>query len=482
MSRRNLKSNFVKHPVEGVSIVDISEDGKGIGKKEGEVYFIKGSIPGEKLNIEVYGQKKGVKEATILAVVENSPLRAMPFCEHFGECGGCKWQHLTYEGQLLFKEKNVIDAFIRIGKLDSEELSKIRQPILASEETQYYRNKLEFTFTHRRWKSNQEMATPTDTDLRGLGFHVPGSFDKILDIHRCYLQKEPSNLIRNFIRGKCLIDEVPFFNLREQTGILRNLIIRTSSLGEVMVILVFAQDEPFIIQGLMKSIDEEFPDLTSLQYIINKKKNDTFLDQEIILFKGKDAILEKMGALFFRISAKSFFQTNSLQAIKLYELASNLCNFQGDELVFDLYTGTGTIANYIASKVKHVIGLEYVEDAILDARKNAELNGIQNVEFHTGDIKDLLSAPFLLEKGKPHIIITDPPRAGMHPEVLKRIMEIKSPKILYISCNPSTQARDLLILRECYHLASLQPVDMFPQTQHVENIVLLTLKSETHDE
>lgn len=489
MSRKNLRSNFIKERVNGVEIVDISDDGKGIGKKEGEVFFVKGAVPGERVDIEVYAKKKSVKEGSILECLDPSPLRAEPFCKHFGECGGCKWQHLSYPGQLYYKEKQVRDALERIGKLDKEVIEKILKPIFPSENTRYYRNKLEFTFTHRRWKSRNEMdsqkvAIEESAVERipspfspGLGFHVPGSFDKILDIHYCFLQAEPSNSIRNRVKNFCEENQIPFFNLRDQTGLMRNLMIRTTSTGETMVLVIFAYLDQGIIPRVMDFIHKEFPEANSLQYIINSKKNDTLMDQEVIPYSGPEYIQERMGALKFRISAKSFYQTNSLQAEKLYALAKTMAGFNGNELVYDLYTGTGTIANYIASSVKKVIGLEYVEVAIEDAKINAQDNGIQNAEFYCGDIKDLLTPAFTYIHGLPDIILTDPPRAGMHPDVVESLIQMRAKKIVYISCNPSTQARDLIRLQEVYEIKEIRPVDMFPQTQHVENLVLLELKN-----
>lgn len=494
MGRKNLRQNFVKESVEEVEVFDISDDGKGIGKKEGEVFFIQGAVPGEILTIEVISKKKSVKEARIIDFIRPSNLRIQPFCEHFGECGGCKWQHLSYPGQLFFKEKQVRDALERIAKIDKSYLDSIWNPILASGETQYYRNKLEFTFSHRRWKSTKEMnldnpngeyenhgeENPSNTIQSpispGLGFHFQGSFDRILDIHHCYLQKEPSNSLRNDLKFFCLEKEIPFFNLRNQEGFLRNLLIRTTGTGETMVVVIFAFLNPEWIEEVMNFLHKKFPGIESLQYIINSKKNDTFFDQEVFLYKGSDFIQEKMGNLIFRISAKSFYQTNSLQAENLYAQALKMAQVSGHELVYDLYTGTGTIANYISGHVKKVIGMEYVEDAILDAKKNSLYNGIQNTEFYTGDIKDLLSDSFVSFHGSPDLIITDPPRAGMHPDVVQSILKISPDKIVYISCNPATQARDLVELNQKYQLDSVQPVDMFPQTQHVENLVLLTLK------
>ena len=497
MGRKNFRKNFIKERVDHVEIMDISEDGRGIGKKDGEVFFVKGAVPGEVLTIEVISKKKSVKEARILDYELRSDLRVEPFCDHFGECGGCKWQHLSYPGQLFYKEKQVRDALERIAKIDKTFLEGVWHPILPSQETQYYRNKLEYTFSHRRWKSSKEMQSAFSDTLEnseermeeeerkdsepmnfspGLGFHFPGSFDRILDIEHCYLQKEPSNSLRNRLKSFCIEQDIPFFNLRTQEGFMRNILIRTSSSGETMIVVIFAYLDSLMIKKVMDFINDSFPEIHSLQYIINSKKNDTLFDQEVILYKGLDFIRETMGPLNFRISAKSFYQTNSHQAEKLYALALSMANVSGNELVFDLYTGTGTIANYIASKVKRVIGLEYVEDAIQDAKKNSEYNGIFNTEFYTGDIKDLLSDEFIQEKGSPQLIITDPPRAGMHPDVIQSLLNIKAPKLVYISCNPATQARDLIELCREYDLVSVQPVDMFPQTQHVENIVLLHLK------
>ncbi|NHA07399.1 23S rRNA (uracil(1939)-C(5))-methyltransferase RlmD [Mucilaginibacter sp. HC2] len=457
---------------EDVRIIDIAEEGKGVGKTDDFVLFVDKAIPGDVADVQVYKSKKNFGEGRIVALKQPSEYRVEPFCEHFGTCGGCKWQHMDYTGQLKFKQKSVADALSRIAKIDVDGI----MDIVPSPEDRYYRNKLEYTFSDKRWLYDGENKEDETLNMNALGFHIPGRFDKILDVKHCYLQAEPSNTLRNSIRDFVIAQGYSFYNLRNHEGALRNLIVRTSSTGEVMVIVVFAYVSEEEINKLMNFIDAGFPEITSLLYIINQKKNDTIFDQDVIAFKGPEYIHEEMNGIKFRIGPKSFYQTNSIQALRLYEITRDFAGFKGDELVYDLYTGAGTIANFIAGHVNEVVGVEYVPTAIEDAKVNSAINNITNTKFYAGDMKDVLVADFVAEHGKPDVIITDPPRAGMHPDVVNRLMEIEAPKIVYVSCNAATQARDLLVLKEKYDTVKIQPVDMFPHTQHVENVVLLVLR------
>jgi len=468
-----MRSNAVKERkiIENITIIDIAEEGKGVGKTDELVVFVEKAIPGDVVDVEVYRKKKNFAEAKIIRLIKPSEYRTQPFCEHFGVCGGCKWQHMLYDAQLIYKQKSVTDALQRLAKVELTGMV----PILPSKYTSYYRNKLEYTFSNKRWLNDDEIRTD-DTDMNALGYHIPGRFDKILNIDHCYLQADPSNPIRNSVREYALKYGLSFYDVREHTGALRNLIIRTSSTGELMVIVVFAYADEVQVAGMMQFVADSFPHITSLLYILNQKKNDTIFDQDVITYRGADHILEEMEGIKFRIGPKSFYQTNSEQALHLYEITRDFAGFKGHELVYDLYTGAGTIANFIAAKVKQVIGVEYVPQAIEDAKVNSFINNITNTKFFAGDMKDVLNSNFVAEHGKPDVIITDPPRAGMHPDVVARLMEIEAEKIVYVSCNAATQARDLLILKEKYDVAKIQPVDMFPQTQHVENVLLLTLR------
>ncbi|MGZ3753568.1 MAG: 23S rRNA (uracil(1939)-C(5))-methyltransferase RlmD [Mucilaginibacter sp.] len=457
---------------ENVTIIDIAEEGKGIGKADEFVLFVEKAVPGDVADVQVYRSKKNFGEAKILALKKPSDYRTEPFCAHFGTCGGCKWQHMTYASQLIFKQKTVADALSRLAKID---ISGIL-PIVPSPEDRYYRNKLEFTFSNKRWLYDGESRDNEQLDMNALGFHIPGRFDKILDVNHCYLQADPSNEIRNRVDMFAKDHGMTYYDLRAHTGALRNLIIRTSSTGELMVIVVFAYPTEDEVKKLMGFVEVEFPQITSLLYILNEKKNDTIFDQEVVAWKGPEYIHEEMNGIKFRIGPKSFYQTNSIQALHLYEITRDFAQFKGNELVYDLYTGAGTIANFIAGNVKEVVGVEYVPSAIEDAKVNSAINNITNTKFYAGDMKDVLSADFVAEHGKPDVIITDPPRAGMHPDVVARLMEIEAPKIVYVSCNAATQARDLLVLKEKYDTVKIQPVDMFPHTQHVENVVLLEIR------
>jgi 23S rRNA (uracil1939-C5)-methyltransferase len=459
---------------EDVSVIDIAEEGKGVGKTEDFVLFIEKAVPGDVVDVEVYRKKKNFGEAKITTLKRPSQYRTNPFCEHFGTCGGCKWQHMTYEAQLQFKQKAVTDALSRLAKVDVSHTL----PIEPSPADRYYRNKLEYTFSNKRWLNDGENRTDEALEMNALGFHIPGRFDKILDIQHCYLQADPSNDIRLKIRDYARLNHMSFYDIKAHTGSLRNLIIRTSSTGELMVIVVFAYATEQEVNSLMGYVEQEFPQITSLLYILNQKKNDTIFDQEVLAWKGPEYIHEHMDEIQFRIGPKSFYQTNAIQAKRLYEIARNFAGFEGHELVYDLYTGAGTIANFVAKHVKEVIGVEYVPQAIEDAKVNSSINNIHNTKFYAGDMKDVLNAEFVALHGKPNVIITDPPRAGMHADVVERLMEIEAAKVVYVSCNAATQARDLIVLKQKYNVAQIQPVDMFPHTQHVENVVLLTLKSD----
>lgn len=457
--------------LQNIEIIDIAEEGKGVGRHDELVLFIEKAIPGDVVEVELQRKKKNFAEGRVTSIVKESPYRIEPFCPHFGVCGGCKWQHMSYEAQLKFKQQYVDNALSRIGKVDTSSM----EDILGSEQTTYYRNKLEFTFSNKRWLTSQDEVVTPET-LNALGFHVPGRFDKILDIKHCYLQQDPSNDLRNSIKEFAVANGISFYDLRQHEGALRNLIIRTSSTGEIMVIVVFAYPEEGQIEQLMDFVAQKFPAITSLLYIVNQKRNDTIFDQEIYVYKGRDYIFEEMEGLKFKVGPKSFYQTNSKQAYELYKIAREFADLKGDELVYDLYTGAGTIANFVAKYAKEVVGVEYVPSAIEDAKINSEINGITNTKFYAGDMKDVLTAEFVAEHGKPDVVITDPPRAGMHADVVNRILEMEAPKVVYVSCNAATQARDLEMLSAKYEVARIKPVDMFPQTQHVENVVLLKLK------
>ncbi|MDZ7740003.1 MAG: 23S rRNA (uracil(1939)-C(5))-methyltransferase RlmD [Bacteroidales bacterium] len=459
--------------LEKVEITAIGAEGKALGRVDDKVVFVPMLVPGDVVDIQVTRKRKNYMEGYVVRQHKYSEMRQDAPCSHFGVCGGCKWQHLPYERQLGFKQQQVYDNFSRIGRFDFPEIS----PIKGSDKQYYYRNKLEFTFSNRRWLTEDEIGK--DVDIKGrnaLGFHIPGMFARVVDVDKCYLQNELSDRIRNSIREYALDRGLAFYDSKEHKGFLRTLVIRTASDDETMVILNLQhEDEPERVR-LMKYIQESFPEITSLMYVINPKLNDTFSDLDVKLYSGKDYITERMGELQFRIGPKSFFQTNTAQAEKLYSLALGFAGLTGSETVYDLYTGTGTIANYIARDCKKVIGLEYVPEAIADAKLNSEINGIENTAFFSGDIKELLNDDFMNEHGRPDIIITDPPRAGMHESVIRTILEAGAEKIVYISCNPATQARDIALLAQGYDVTAVQPVDMFPQTHHVENVALLQRK------
>ncbi|MVZ63462.1 23S rRNA (uracil(1939)-C(5))-methyltransferase RlmD [Sphingobacterium humi] len=457
--------------VTGLSIIDIAEEGKGVAKQDNLVYFIERAVPGDVVDVELLRKKKSFVEGKVTNITQPSAYRVEPFCSHFGVCGGCKWQHMSYEAQLKFKEQYVGNALSRIGKVDVSDM----EAILPSEDTSYYRNKLEYTFSNKRWLTDLDDVQPGDS-MDALGFHVPGRFDKILTVDHCYLQQDPSNELRNSIFAFAKEQEMSFYDLKQHEGSLRNLIIRTSSTGELMVMVVFAYPEEGQVEQLMSFIQDKFPQITSLLYIINQKRNDTIFDQDIHIYAGRDFIYEEMEGLKFKVGPKSFYQTNSRQAYELYKITREFAELKGDELVYDLYTGAGTIANFVAKTAREVVGVEYVPTAIEDAKVNSAINGIANTKFYAGDMKDVLTSEFIAEHGKPDVVITDPPRAGMHADVVERILEMEAEKVVYVSCNAATQARDLELLQSKYDVARIKPVDMFPHTQHVENVVLLKLK------
>lgn len=459
--------------LENVKIEAVAAEGKSLAHVDGTVVFVEFAVPGDVVNVKVTKKKKNYMEGFILEIVKPSEDRLQPFCEHFGICGGCRWQPLPYDMQLKAKQQQVWDQLVRIGHLEIPDIS----PILPSDKTKYYRNKLEFTFSNKRWiYNNEDPDSLTDEERLGLGFHVGKFFDKVLDIKHCSLQPEPSNEIRLFIREYAVTHNLEFYNIRENTGFLRNIIVRNNQVGDVMLTVCFAYDDQDKIVPMLDAIAAEFPQIKSLHYVINEKLNDSISDLDCILYKGEDAIWETMGKLKFKIGPKSFYQTNSEQAYKLYSVAKEFAALTGNEVVYDLYTGTGTIAQFISDKASKVIGIEYVKEAIEDARINAEANGITNCTFFDGDMKDILTADFIKEHGKPEVMIIDPPRAGMHPDVVKVIMEAAPERIVYVSCNPASQARDLAMMSPMYEITAVQPVDMFPHTMHVENVCALKLK------
>jgi 23S rRNA (uracil1939-C5)-methyltransferase len=459
--------------LEGVLITDIGAEGKAIARVDDMVVFTTLVIPGDVVDFQVTKKRAKYMEAVVKRVVVQSPDRVPAFCEHFEVCGGCKWQFLPYEKQLYYKQKQVADQLRRIGRIELPEIT----PILGSAKTTNYRNKLEFGFSNRRWLTYEEIGTESeDMNKNALGFHVPGMFDKIININKCWLQGDPSNQIRNFIKEYADDHNLEFFDRKIQSGLLRNIIIRTSTTGDVMLIVCFFSEQKENREKLLAAVASEFPQITSLVYVINGKGNDTIHDQEILVYKGNDYILEEMEGLKFKIGPKSFYQTNSEQAYELYKVARDFAGLKGTEVVYDLYTGTGTIANFIARNVREVVGIEYVPEAIEDAHVNSELNGISNTSFFAGDMKKILTSEFIARHGRPDVIITDPPRAGMDEEVVKTILEAAPEKVVYVSCNPATQARDLALMDEAYQVTRIQPVDMFPHTHHVENVVLLEMR------
>ncbi|MDA0314757.1 MAG: 23S rRNA (uracil(1939)-C(5))-methyltransferase RlmD [Bacteroidetes bacterium] len=466
-------SRKMKHKViTEVTIERIATEGKCLGYHEGKVVFVFNVAPGDVVDVRITKGKSSFLEGEAIHFHSYSKDRIEPFCAHFGTCGGCKWQHITYELQQQYKRQQVVDQFERIAKVPIPEVA----PLLASANTQYYRNKLDFTFSNSRWLTREEINSDQELERNALGFHIPKMFDKIIDIEHCYLQGGISNAVRNALRTFARENGISFYAIRNQVGVLRNLIIRTTSTGQTMVIVQFGENDPGSISKVMTFLEESFPEITSLLYVINTKGNETFHDLELVTFAGLPYIEEQMEGLRFRIGPKSFYQTNSDQAYELYKVVRDFAQLQGDEVVYDLYTGTGTIANFVAKQAKQVIGVEYVAAAIEDAQLNSQLNGIENTLFYAGDIRAILSDEFIANHAKPDLIITDPPRAGMDEKVIEILLQIAAPAIVYVSCNPATQARDLALLGERYQVEKVQPVDMFPQTYHVENVVRLTLK------
>jgi 23S rRNA (uracil1939-C5)-methyltransferase len=456
--------------LEKVRITDIGSEGNAVARVDNMVVFVPMLVPGDVVDIRVTRKRKKYLEGNVIRFHEYSPDRIKAPCIHFGVCGGCKWQHLPYDLQLFHKGKQVKDNLERIGKTGLPEI----RPVTGSPDIYFYRNKLEFTFSDKRWLTREEVASDNEFAKEdAIGFHIPGLFDKVLDIRECHLQPEPSNLIRNSVREYAHKDRLTFFNLREQTGFLRNLVVRNTLSGDVMVIFVFFYEDEKRREGLMDFIAGKFPRITSMFYVINSKRNDSLADQEPVLYRGADHLTEEMDGLKFRIGPKSFYQTNTRQAIILYRTAKDFAGLTGNEIVYDLYTGTGTIANFVAGMASKVIGIEYIEEAVRDAVINSEINGIKNSVFYAGDIKAILNQEFVRANGKPDVIITDPPRAGMHEDVVKSIISAAPQKVVYISCNPATQARDISLMTGQYRVAAVQPVDMFPHTHHVENVVLL---------
>jgi len=470
MGRRRRNSKIF----ENIEVIDAGAKGKAIAKApDGKVIFLTDAVPGDLVTVKTGKQRKGYYEAKVIAFIKYSNKRTEPVCKHFEYCGGCKWQNMGYEHQLAFKEKEVTQNLIRIGHLELPEIT----PILGCKEIYNYRNKMEFSFASKRWLTWEEIESDKEIDaFPACGFHISGMWDKILDIDECHLQEEPSNAIRNFIKKIAIEHKIPFFDPRTQEGFLRTLMIRNTSIGELMVVLQFFEEHTENRELLLQAITSEFPEITSLQYVINGKANDTIYDQEVILYKGKDHIVEEMEGLKFKINAKSFYQTNSLQAYELYKIARNFADLKGVELVYDLYTGTGTIAQFVSKNAKKVIGIESVPEAIVDAKINAQNNNINNVAFYVGDMAKVFTDDFLSLHGKPDVIITDPPRIGMHKKVVEQILKIAPKRIVYVSCNSATQARDLALMNEAYKITKTQAVDMFPQTHHVENVVLLELR------
>ena len=467
MSRRNTKKQIFEH----IEVIDAGAKGKTIAKApDGKVIFLSNAVPGDVVDIQTFKKRKAYYEGKAIKFHKLSNKRTAPACQHFGVCGGCKWQDMAYEHQLHYKQKEVTNNLIRIGHVELPEVT----PILGAEDQYFYRNKMEFSFSDSRWLTQEEINSNEDLgDKNALGFHIPGMWDKILDLKECHLQPEPSNSIRNAVKQFAIANGLEFFNTRNQTGFLRTMMIRTSSTGDVMVVVQFFKEDKAKRELVLDFIAETFPQITSLQYIINEKANDTIYDQAVVCYKGEDHIFEEMEGLKFKINAKSFYQTNSQQAYELYKITRDFAGLKGTELVYDLYTGTGTIAQFVAKQAKKVVGVESVPDAITAAKENAQLNGINNVEFFVGDMKHVFNDAFIAAHGQPDVIITDPPRDGMHKDVVQQILNIAPNKVVYVSCNSATQARDLELMDTMYKVVKTQAVDMFPQTFHVENVVLL---------
>jgi len=502
MSRKRNNEQII---IPNVTMEAVAAEGNALAHVDGKVLFVPKCIPGDVVDVQLTRKRKSFMQGFVVKMIKPSPMRVEPFCPHYGICGGCTWQALPYDKQLEFKQQQVEDQLIRIGhlKLPTAPVAKSTtlpsqkgsiMPIIGSAKTQYYRNKLEYTFSNKRWiLDGEDVNTLSDTDRLSLGFHIPQMFSKVLDIKECKLQREPSNAIRLFVKAYAIEHNMSFFDIREHTGLLRNLIIRTSSTGELMTILVagackndhtatspaLSSQEQSALEDLMTATCKKFPEITSMYYVLNDKGNDAIGDSPCIHFSGKEFITEEMEGIKFRIGPKSFYQTNSEQACKLYGVVREFADLKGDEVLYDLYTGTGTIALYLSRQVKKVVGIEYIEEAIADAKINAKTNGITNSTFYAGDMKDVLNAEFIRQNSHPQIIVLDPPRAGIHPSVAQVILDTAPEKIVYVSCNPASQARDLQILASKYEIVAVQPVDMFPHTQHVENVVSMRLKKES---
>ncbi len=466
MARKRRELPFI----EGLEITTLAAEGKAIGHYEGMVVFVPMTVPGDVVDVQVRAKHRRFMEGVAVNFVKRSEMRCEPICEHFGVCGGCKWQNLPYEEQLRHKTVQVRDQLTRIGKLELPEIS----PCLGSAEQLYYRNKLEFTFADRRWLTYEEIAEGGDiTPTPALGFHVPNMFDKVLDIKKCYLQADPSNAIRDFVKQYCIENGYSFHNVREHQGLMRGIIIRTASTGDIMVSVVFNENDQPKIKALLSALQEQFPQITSLIYFVNEKWNDSLTDQTPICFSGNDHIFEEMEGLRFKVGPKSFYQTNSAQAYELYKVTREFADLKPEDTLYDLYTGTGTIANFCARRCKKVVGIEYVPEAIEDAKVNSAINGIDNTTFYAGDMKKVLDNAFIARNGRPDVIILDPPRAGVDEPVIDVILNAAPQRIVYVSCNPATQARDLALMSGMYKVVAVQPVDMFPHTHHVENVVKL---------
>jgi len=470
MGRQNRREPIL---IENIEIIDTASKGKSVAKHEGRAIFVQGGVPGDICDIVVFKRRKKFWEARIEKIHTYSEQRTEPKCEHFGTCGGCKWQNMNYKSQLDFKQNEVLNNLKRIGGIKLPSHSEI----IGSENDYFYRNKMEFTFSNKRWLTVEEVQSEAEIeDKDALGFHVPGMFDKVINLNNCHLQKEPSNAIRLSVKQFADKNKLTYFDIRNQEGLLRNLMIRTSSTNDLMVLVQFYKNDKKNIKLLMEHIKISFPEITSLLYIVNQKANNTMYDQDVVCYNGKDYIMEEMDGLHFKIGAKSFFQTNSEQAKVLYRKTKELAQITENDLVYDLYTGTGTIAQYVATSAKKVVGIDSVEEGIKAAYENAERNNIDNCTFYTGDMKDIFTDEFITKNGTPDVIITDPPRDGMHKKVVEQILKIGAKRIVYVSCNSATQARDLSLMDEKYKVIHIQPVDMFPQTHHVENIVVLELK------
>ncbi len=450
--------------------MDVAAEGNALARHDDMVVFVPYGAPGDVVDVQITKKRHSYTEGRIVRLVKAGDVRIAPRCEHFGVCGGCRWQHLPYSVQLECKQRQVSDALQRIGKVEFPPIT----PIKGSARIWEYRNKMEYTYSNRRWLTPEQMASGEVFDDRdGAGFHIPGAFDKVLDIDCCHLQDDLGNQLRRFIKEYAKANGLSFYDLREQHGLLRTLMVRIVSTGEVMAVMCFGEDDRSAIEQVMSAVKTEFPQITSLLYVVNLKANDTISDQEVVTYSGRDYIEEEMEGLRFRIGPKSFYQTNSEQAYELYRVARDFADLHGDELVYDLYTGTGTIANFVSRRCRHVVGIEYVPEAIADAKVNSQVNGIDNTEFYAGDMKDVLTDEFIEQHGRPQVMIIDPPRAGMHADVVKVVLNARPERIVYVSCNPATQARDLAMMNEQYRIVAVQPVDMFPHTHHVENVVKL---------